>query len=965
MALSSCEETGLIESGSGYSPIQNDSLAVLPPAKVLGSFPRAGQANVSTNAQFWFFIDGDAAPLQAKLINTRTGREVALTVEQRDGEIFRVRPSDLEGSASYYIELLGANSPFGFAFQTAPKLSADLDPRLIYTDLDDPSLMVISASSLHFDFNVKVDKQSASTAALQLISAVGVQHDVDILVDDNTVVLQPKQPLQGNTRYRVVVDGLQSVWGKALPKIDRTFDVVERGELYNLAVESDPSSRATLYSPLTGGDSSILDSHFVVKLADPERFQGVNPLVISAGSRISGESIQLRLNGELATGQDTGAFDFVMLDDAVGTLRANDLDGTGETASISMLMDLGFSVANRELNSLMSQHILGLQMEGLARVVKEGMLITMAGSTMLETLTDTQIEVNIFFSILATGEPVEIVPDYIAAEVVSVSPDDGQRDVRLDERLVVMFTEAVDPASAKQNIIVTQAGRRLATYVEVSGSLVYVTPAEAWPAGSELTVTVDGNLVDTENNAMGRKKITRFRTVPNPSQATAAAPTILSLFPGHPCILDLNSADYARGISGRCADGGPELKLHQIQADESMYIELSGDIDPSTVQRAKSCEDYGSIAIERVSIRGQQISCVETVDGRLEVSDQRLRFVPRFGWKPGEYYRIQLNAGHDSRCDQYEICSPARLPINLTPHSNDLPGGGLLETVFQAEAADLASTPLPMNVLYPADTNQNGYMDFGETGSPLSAVNGALDICDETSCLPQESGSMPCAAPGAEPRDTTYSCNPNPAKTALGPGLVAMELSKSEMFMNGAYYGRLERIVKDDPVLGTFVPYFISEMQIPTTNFNLNALVINQPLIPIDTGRMQLLIVPVENPRAPGTHAYIFESEAGDLAIRLPVMVYYSAPNTGIPLGAQQDLHYKPMPVMLESPVKFDDQGNIFVTMQNTETSQIAMEISNSLLGTYDGPVVFDLKPGSIRLNLAARAPKYNSEILP
>ena len=99
--------------------------------------------------------------------------------------------------------------------------------------------------------------------------------------------------------------------------------------------------------------------------------------------------------------------------------------------------------------------------------------------------------------------------DTTAPVIVATEPEAGEIAVSLDDSVFVMFSEAMDPATAAGNVTLSSG--------TVTGSVWYTDRILAighsdWAAGSEVTVTVGTGLTDVAGNALAAAHVFSFWT---------------------------------------------------------------------------------------------------------------------------------------------------------------------------------------------------------------------------------------------------------------------------------------------------------------------------------------------------------------------------------------------------------------------------------------------------------------------
>lgn len=125
----------------------------------------------------------------------------------------------------------------------------------------------------------------------------------------------------------------------------------------------------------------------------------------------------------------------------------------------------------------------------------------------------------------------------------------------------------------------------------------------------------------------------------------------LTTYPGFPCETTDDDIDLAAGIHGQCWDAtsgnqqaGDVLPVSEMPEDRPIVVVFS---QPMKLSSIRSEETF---VVEKVNVDKTPI---ETVSGRLEKNDQRVRFFPDQPWEPDSFYRYTMKADRGTPdCDQ-------------------------------------------------------------------------------------------------------------------------------------------------------------------------------------------------------------------------------------------------------------------------------------------------------------------------
>ncbi len=96
-------------------------------------------------------------------------------------------------------------------------------------------------------------------------------------------------------------------------------------------------------------------------------------------------------------------------------------------------------------------------------------------------------------------DPTDPVTDTTAPLVISVNPSQDDDDVSLDEELVIVFNEDMDPASADGSVTLSDG---TVTDTDWTDARTLVVSHTDWPEGTEITATATVGLTDEAGNAL-------------------------------------------------------------------------------------------------------------------------------------------------------------------------------------------------------------------------------------------------------------------------------------------------------------------------------------------------------------------------------------------------------------------------------------------------------------------------------
>jgi hypothetical protein len=100
---------------------------------------------------------------------------------------------------------------------------------------------------------------------------------------------------------------------------------------------------------------------------------------------------------------------------------------------------------------------------------------------------------------------------------------------------------------------------------------------------------------------------------------------------------------------------------------------------------------------------------------------------------------------------------------------------------------------------------------------------------------------------------------------------------------------------------------------------------------------------------------YITAGSDGMPQMEIALSLYLDAPDMSLPLGAKQDLHSKPLSVVLEGPVTVLADGRMSIAASNIAAVPLTVNISaNVLVTTITGAVDLSLPAGEMKLQLVS-----------
>ena len=135
--------------------------------------------------------------------------------------------------------------------------------------------------------------------------------------------------------------------------------------------------------------------------------------------------------------------------------------------------------------------------------------------------------------------------DTVAPSVISVSPSDASNGVALNQKLTVIFSEAVDPSTVASSSFtlknMTAGGIFVTGYVSCSGTSAVFLPAADLANGSLYAASVSAFVRDPAGNAMAGNFNWSFTTAP---AGAASVDDIMGEYPNNPALNPVENAYY-------------------------------------------------------------------------------------------------------------------------------------------------------------------------------------------------------------------------------------------------------------------------------------------------------------------------------------------------------------------------------------------------------------------------------------
>ncbi|WP_417516084.1 Ig-like domain-containing protein [Marinobacter sp.] len=690
------------------------------------------------------------------------------------------------------------------------------------------------------------------------------------------------------------------------------------------------------------------------------------PLRIAKGSILRSTSLDVLVGGVVPVTeavnpgepvgalQTTGDIKVTMISDASGYLSPNPYtDDINAPRQITLFMDVSMNTGEAQPNASLSQDLMGVELRGIA-IVKNGVLtIDAIGMVEPNLLGQEYTDSTIAFHLQAATDVESALDAELDRELDSTPPElvswtPGAADAipatrqsmhRPGDPVILFFDEPLDPASIENGVALYANGQAEEDlHTRLDGTALILNPKGGLKQGVAYLVSARGVTDPAGNTAMVEDL--SFQLDPTDTAApsvTQAPPLALTTYPGFPCETTYNDIDLAAGIHGQCWDAtsggqaGDVLPVSEMPEDRPIVVVFS---QPMKLASIRSEETF---IVEKVTA---DKTAIETVSGRLEKNNQRIRFFPDQPWERNAFYRYTMKVNRAAPgCAQENptsICGANTLPLK-TDLLEGLNGGGSgdnsMVIYFKGVAAQ-DSVFTPLRNLPIRDTNANFRIDcssndnanciepFAHQGSDAdgwapSANTTKLAVKNnQASATPGLVSGKADARVGCEtgercPKNKfiyqTYALNTE----VKGPGIY--EPTGEKGILVDLYPTMLATtsisVFVELKVLG-----FIPLMEESITNTQIIRMRYSQdPSCAGGSGcpRDQLI---------PGA---IIEGDNGQPVFKTQVELMLDAPDMEIPLGGTHDLYAREFVFDLEGDITFFDDGRMQIEQRNTNLVDI------------------------------------------
>ncbi len=475
------------------------------------------------------------------------------------------------------------------------------------------------------------------------------------------------------------------------------------------------------------------------------------PLRIPKGSVLTSTSLDVLVGGKVpvldaATGllQTTGDIKVTMLSDASGYMSPNQYtDDINAPRHITLFMDVSMNTVEAQPNAALSQDLMGVELRGIALVQNGVLTIDAIGMVEPNLLGQEYTDSTIAFHLQAATDVDSVLDadmlramDNTPPQLVSWMP--GAEDAipatrqsmqRPGDPVILFFDEPLDPASISNGISLVEDGVAVTDLqILLDGTALVVNPASGLKHGKPYSISVDG-VTDLAGNLASLPPLDFALPAieENGTPSDKGFPLALTTYPGYPCETSYqDTLDLANGVFGKCWSGngdntGDLLPISAMPSDRPITVVFSKSMDLNSIILGET------FTVEEVAQEGNGTLTVvdSSVKGRLEKSQQRIRFYPDTPWKSGGHYRYTLASSEQAgTCvpGQYSsICDSDGTPLktDLLEGVDDGDGNNgpdNLEIFFTGTDA-VKSVFTPLRNLPIRDTNSNLSIDCASLGN--------------------------------------------------------------------------------------------------------------------------------------------------------------------------------------------------------------------------------------------------------
>ena len=676
------------------------------------------------------------------------------------------------------------------------------------------------------------------------------------------------------------------------------------------------------------------------------------PLRVPKGSVLNSSSLDVRINGTVpvidpSTGeiQKTGNIKVTMLSDATGYLMPNPYtDDLNAPRHVKLFMDVSMNTEEAQPNASLSQDLLGVELTGIA-IVQEGVLtIDAIGMVEPNLLGQEFTDSTIAFRIEAATDSTSALDaaeqrdgelaDNTGPQLVSwmPGPEDAVPNTRQDmqrpgDPIVLNFDEPLDADSIADGIVLDEGGTPLTTAdgtlkAKVDGTVLVLNPEGGLKHGVTYNVQIGNALSDLAGNGTTPQNLTFSLPDVGEDSTPQRSPIALTTYPGYPCVT--TGVDLSQGSHGQCMDDAPdgprgdELPITTMPEDRPIVVVFSQSMNLDSIRNGET------FMVEKVDESG---TLIESVSGRLEKNNQRVRFYPDESWEIDGLYRYTLASADQGQCQAgiapSFICGENGFALETDLLVDPERSGGPNMTIYfrGTKAADSVFTPL--RNLPIRDTNSNYLVDCGTLGGE--------DCLEPFNHKADGGGGFLPSANAAKLAVTGKQADALGIAVGASVGCPEDESCPRNKFIYQTYGLNTEVIGPEKDSEGNVVG--VRVLLYPTMLATTSASVFLDGFGEQATGPQILRMrygTPTEDNPMGLVEGVIVEGNDGVPVFKTTADLTLDAPNLQLPIAdaLEHNLYSKAFSLELEGPISFFDDGRMQIVQLNTNAPPIDVNVN-------------------------------------
>lgn len=713
------------------------------------------------------------------------------------------------------------------------------------------------------------------------------------------------------------------------------------------------------------------------------------PLRIPRNSVLRGTSIDVKVGGKVpilkaregdgnyGPQETTGDIKVTMISDATGYLSPNPYtDNDSAPRHVTLFMDIAMNTESEQPNAALSQDLMGVELRGIA-MVRDGVLtIDAIGVVEPELLgqeyTDSTIAFNLEGDISedAPTDAADLRPvDDEPPELVSwmPGPQDAVPETRQDmhrpgDPVTLNFNEPVDGDSVEAGISLYANNTPVNDFsTKVDGTTVTINPEGGLKHNVDYRVDISNQLTDLAGNGAAIEPLTfSLPAIDDGSGVTARSPIALTTYPGYPCETTQDAVDLSEGTHGKCWDAVPDgeagdvLPVTKMPADRPIVVVFSQSMNLDSIRLGET------FIVEKVtqSDVGGTIGKAETVEGRLEKNNQRIRFYPDESWDQDSFYRYTMISAESGDCSQ-AICGANGQALQTDLLEDPTDNGGQPMTIYFEGAEPRQTVFTPLRNLPIRDTNSNYVVDCPLGGTdclePFNhEANGAGGFKSSANAAKlrviRQKASTPTGSTGAVIGCPSYDSDTGPCP------------KKKFIYQTFGLNTEVIGPAKDPETGKQGVRVLLYPTMLATTSASvyLELLDIDEQATGPQILRMRYAKDDPDcatdcsrNSLIPGI---IVEGDEGQPIFKTEVDLTLDAPQLEPALEASHDLFSKPFTLDLEGDMTFFDDGRMQIVQKNTNHPDI--DVNVTALGFIEITIPLEIPQNGVYLNFISNPVK-------